>query len=141
MRSGSLDAGRSSRRKRSPRQKRHKMQMSAANELDPSNTNSNSAVPSTSNSPVLSRKDISVAEMNADAVGSSQEALSSLGVEVSEPVEISEHISISATESCFKSLTEKEDSKVDEHFELNLNQDEVFQEDAKVDSLPVQVSY
>lgn len=141
MRSGSLDAGRSSRRKRSPRSKRHKMQMTTANELDASNTNS--AVPSTSNSPVLSRKDISVAEMNADAVETSQEALSSLEVEVTDlPIAVSEHISISATESCFKSFAdEKDDGKVDGQFELSLNQDEVFQEDDKVESLPVQVSF
>ncbi|KAG8181269.1 hypothetical protein JTE90_018788 [Oedothorax gibbosus] len=144
MRSGSLDAGRSSRRKRSPRQKRHKMQVTSTNDFDPNSTNTNSNAPSISNSPVLSHKETFVIETSTE---NGQETLSSPevevpaeveGISIAEAVEVPEHISISANESCFKSFVEKGDGEVDRSFELNANQDEVFQGDEKLDSLDLQ---
>ncbi|XP_055952129.1 Golgi-specific brefeldin A-resistance guanine nucleotide exchange factor 1-like isoform X1 [Argiope bruennichi] len=134
MRSGSLDAGRSSRRKRSPRPKRHKMHSSEINETESSTVNANNLTPSVSNSPVLTHKEISVSEANSDSVESCQEVLQSV-----ETVINSEAVIISMPESCDSSVSERKNTTefLNEQ-SSNLNNNDVIQNQETAESLPAE---
>ncbi|GBN35557.1 Golgi-specific brefeldin A-resistance guanine nucleotide exchange factor 1, partial [Araneus ventricosus] len=136
MRSGALDAGRSSRRKRSPRPKRHKMHSTEISETEPSGINANNLTPSVSNSPVLTHKEISVLEANSDSIESCQEALHSV-----ETVNNSETVIISMPENCDSSVSEREvvtEFLSDQNSNLVVNNSDVIQNQEITESLPAE---
>ncbi|GFS40758.1 golgi-specific brefeldin A-resistance guanine nucleotide exchange factor 1 [Nephila pilipes] len=135
MRSGTLDPGRSSRRKRSPRQKRHKIQTAEISEVNPPNLHANDSVPSSSNSPVLIHKDLSVSEGIFNSPENCQESQQS-----SETVNINENESIPVTEDCNSNTLEKDNSQErtnDQNVELNNNENDANQ-NQETESIPIQ---